>query len=294
MYVLNAAINGCRKWTILVAAAAVLTWTHTVAAQEPSATGKDDLYIGPEFLRAVYPRLNGNGYTITIETALSYDKPGLPPNYFQLFVGARPDFEVSDCCVGGHMGGALSPPTFPWPLELGPPSSEPPAPPSPSTSPAGKQLTYLDSGGRRHPLQFLSARFSLDRGGSLVGYSADGPAINDGGADNKVYQLVHDHPNMSGAEVIAALKQYGVKYGPDDKEQFVKDLPVKQLEPFLGKLELLSVGFYPLEKSQAWGGEWTVEVLATGKGSTKSKYKLQFDPMRGDLIGLFMVPDPTK
>jgi hypothetical protein len=51
-----------------------------------------------------------------------------------------------------------------------------------------------------------------------VGYSADGSAINDGAADNKVYELVHDHSNMSGADVVAALKQFGTKYGPDDKE----------------------------------------------------------------------------
>jgi hypothetical protein len=100
---------------------------------------------------------------------------------------------------------------------------------------------------------------------------------------------------MTDAEIAAELKRLGAKYGPDDKEQFVKDLPLKKLEPFLGKLEFVSVSFLPLSENRTELGSWPywmVELLATQRDGTKLKYHLAFDHFKGDLLSL--TTNPTK
>jgi len=84
-----------------------------------------------------------------------------------------------------------------------------------------------------------------------------------------------------------------MKYGPDDTQEFVKNLPFKKLEPFLGKLEFVSVSVDPLGKNREEVGTWPnwwVEVVAAQKDGTKLRYSMLFDYLKGDLIGLSIVP----
>jgi hypothetical protein len=125
----------------------------------------------------------------------------------------------------------------------------------------------------------------------LTSFGADGPYINDHTADNEVYEIVHAHPQITYPEIVAIMKQHGTKYGPDDKEQFVRDLPLKQLEPFLGKLQIVSVGFHEIDKNTdaaPWVGiwpDWTVKAQATTKDGAKVPYDLHFSHLTGYLTG---------
>jgi hypothetical protein len=143
-----------------------------------------------------------------------------------------------------------------------------------------------------YPKQFLTTSLQFDKEGRLADFGADGPYINDRKAANEVYEIVHANPKMSYAEIVATLKQHGTKYGPNDKEQFIKDLPLKQLEPFLGKLQIVSVGFHQIDKDpdpKPWVGvwpDWTVKAQATTKDGAKVPYELHFSHLNGSLIGL--------
>ena len=128
----------------------------------------------------------------------------------------------------------------------------------------------------------------------MIGFTAEGPVIGDRDADGRFEAFVQAHPDMTDTEIVAARKKFGTKYGPDDKDQFIKDLPLRNLEPFLGKLELLSVeNSFPLLKNRDHVGIWplwAVQVLATQRDGTKVKYELTFDHFKGDLLGLRTVP----
>jgi hypothetical protein len=100
---------------------------------------------------------------------------------------------------------------------------------------------------------------------------------------------------MSDAEVAVALKKSGAKFGPMDKDEFVKSLPLAALKPFLGKLQVLTVGFSPLQKNRnnvATWPDWRVKTKAPRDDGTEETYELMFDQFRGDLISLrLVVPD---
>ena len=282
-----------QSWIFFALAAGHLARPPIGEGQELPHT-KNYIKIGHEFLRAVYPDLNGKGYAITIETSLAYDGPTSVPNYFMLDVGAGPKFVVIECCVQGYVGGVLPTPPLQWPPELG--AAPTPTPPPPQ--PIEKRPKFWDAEGRVHPKQYLSTGFQFDNEGHLAGFTASGPEIGNPEADNKLAEIVNTHPKMTDAEIAAELKRLGAKYGPDDKEQFVKDLPLKKLEPFLGKLELISVSFLPLSENRTELGSWPywmVELLATQRDGSKLKYHLAFDHFKGDLLTLATNPaNPGK
>ena len=93
--------------------------------------------------------------------------------------------------------------------------------------------------------QFLSAGFHFDKSGHLLHFQAKGPAVGDPAAQTAFAKSMQSGKIKGGRELIAALKRAGAEYGPDDKEAFVKSLPIRRLETFLGKLEVISVEFDP-------------------------------------------------
>jgi hypothetical protein len=85
------------------------------------------------------------------------------------------------------------------------------------------------------------------------------------------------HPGSSDAEYAAVLKQAGVKYGPSDQAELVKRLPVRQLERFLGKLEIVSADFWINELN------WEVKVKATRRNGSRVLYNMYFECFNGGL-----------
>ena len=241
-----------------------------------------------EFLRALYPNLNGKKYVLTVETYFNYDRPDTAINWLRMDVGEG----AKDLVLryGGGCVDTLSPAPLPGAM---PPEFASPTPPLASSLPSLNQQSENNcSGGAVYPKQFLSVSFQFDREGRLTNFGADGPFINDRKAGNEVYEIVRAHPQMMYAEIVAALKLHGTKYGPDDKEQFVKDLPLKELEQFLGKLQILSVGFHQIDKDPdptPWIGiwpDWTVKAEATTKDGAKVPYEMHFSHLNGYLTGL--------
>lgn len=261
----------------------VCTVTQDISAQEALSTRKSEIVWAQEFLRAIYPGLVGKNYTLTVETYLSFDRLGDKLNWLRMDVGEGPkDFYM------GHSGGCASSFTaspLGWPQELGTPP-----PPVFSSSPQDERCKE----GPIYPKQFLSAGFQFDKNGQLISFGADGSDINDRKADTAIYETVKAHPQMSYAQVVATMKQHGTKYGPDDKEQFIKDLPLKQLEPFLGELQIVSVSVsemtkdpnpVPWTKRWLWP-DWTVKIQATTVQGKKVPYELHFNHLGGYLTGL--------
>ena len=88
--------------------------------------------------------------------------------------------------------------------------------------------------------------------------------------------------------MVAALKNAGAKYGPGDKDQFIKDLPVQKLQRFLGKLQVLSVTFQPLSEDRFNAHIWPLwQVKAKADtGSGKLTYEMTFEQFQGELLSV--------
>jgi hypothetical protein len=219
---------------------------------QPAKASGDFYRFAQEFLRALYPELSGKRYVVSIESAVWYDDLTSPAYVFRLSVGEGPTFIIKGCCFGGYIShdviGLPQPP---------PPAGFPPSPPAPQVP--QKPLSPppdVDERGAEHFKQYLSTGFTFDKQGRLKDFGAEGPGINDGEADKKIFEIVTAHPEWTGAQVISTIKENGTKYGPNDKEEFTKNLPLHQMEPFLGKLKIESVTFNPLDERRTAISSW--------------------------------------
>lgn len=250
---------------------AVVTLSFLVAlgnvgglAQEPIPTTKDYTVWAHEFLRSMYPELSGKKYIMTLETSGGYDYPGVPLQPRLLYVGEGTEFRIT-----GILGGYL---------DTGPPGH--PTPPPKDFHP-----------GPQHPKQVLKASFLFDNYDHLVNFGATGTAVYDPEKHEPLEEYLVSHPEMTEDEVAAALKKGGVKYGPYDKEQFVKDLPIPSLERFLGKIKIVSVGFQPIGENRWNIGHWpmwTVIAEVKRRDGTVDTYELDFERYDGKLTGLWV------
>jgi hypothetical protein len=258
-------------------------------------------------LHVMYPELNDKKYTITVETSFRYDDPTDIPRVFTLDVGAGPKSFVISCCFGGYAGGNMAAFKIPDPIEW-PPPPPPPCPPAPScplfaTPRYPMRPKNVDVEGQLRPEQFLTGYFSFDVRGRLVAFTAQGSATANHEADNQLYEALRTRltPTLSptDAEITKILNESGAKYGFDDKKRFRDNLPVKELEKFIGKIEVLSLEFEPI----AYGSGddpvnnlrvWSFVVVlmsATQRDGTKLTYRAFFDHFTGALTSVHEWPD---
>jgi hypothetical protein len=244
-----------RKFNVILVMALGLTACFCAFGQEPVPVSKSYVVWAQDFLRTMYPALNGKGYVFTVKTGLPYDNPGAPILPQHVFLGEGPEYAVL-YVVGG-------PVDFPRPA---------------GDFPAGPRAQ-----------QVLQTGFDFDGHDRLLSFSAEGSAIGNREAAMAFAKLVENHPEMTDAEVIAALKKAGAKYGPNDKESLIKDFPYAKLDRFLGKLRVVSVDFFPLDERrdnpESWP-MWTVMAEAKQRDGTVITYKLTFEPFKGDLLDI--------
>jgi hypothetical protein len=106
----------------------------------------------------------------------------------------------------------------------------------------------------------------------------------------KLAEEINRHPEWSHTRIMAALKNAGAKFGPDSKAEFLRGLPIGDLKPFVGDLEVLSAEFY--EREVAPGGTtpkasltWTVRAKWHGPdGRLAADCVLTFEPFEGRLL----------
>jgi hypothetical protein len=75
--------------------------------QEPIPVTKNYVAWAHEFLRTMYPEMNGKKCSLTLETAGSYDSPGTPLQPQILYVGKLPQYDI----LGYVAGYVKSPPS---------------------------------------------------------------------------------------------------------------------------------------------------------------------------------------
>lgn len=239
-------------------------------AQEPIPVTKNYVAWAREFLRTMYPTLNGKGYTLTPETASWYDQPGEQKSSFNLYVGkgaAYADLRF----VGGYF------------LHDFVPGKTPPPP---------RPVDYYP--GWQHPHQLLEAGFTFDDHDRLKAFGAFGPAVGDIERAVAFAKQVQSQPELEPGQVADVLTLAGAVYGPNDKDLLVKNFPFEKLGRFLGKLTIVSVGYQPLAENRDNADRWPLwEVTADAKqpDGTVITYKLRFEPFKGDLLNIWTGQD---
>lgn len=258
----------------------------SAAAQRRAKTMDEFMAYEKDFIHTFYPKLSGKKYWITFETSEGFEAlPGYETagKHFLVDIGDGPKSFTLMCCVGGSMGGVIgvpnsSPPDKDTGIPLIPATVPPPSPPH--KIPVEKPLN-VDATGAVHPYQYLSSSFYFDFQGRLTGFSRGERKEPEKLRD--FWEQLHLHPNMTGKEITAAYNETGAKYVLGDRETFRHDLPIKQLENFLGKLKILKISFIDTgsEEVDKLDGFSFCRVYLEGPG--KRQYVADFDGYSGEL-----------
>lgn len=124
-----------------------------------------------------------------------------------------------------------------------------------------------------------------------------GPFIED--RVDKVRKGVDEHPEWPDARAVEALKAAGAKFGPDDRAELLRALPLKKLEPFTGSLEAVSAEFvvrltYQDEKPEA-PLQWRVEAKWHSEdGQYEADCSLSLEPFEGFLVSFRLKSPPRR
>ncbi len=135
--------------------------------------------------------------------------------------------------------------------------------------------------------------------GQLLSVMIWGPFITD--RRDRLAKEVDTHPEWTDAQVVAALKAAGAKFGPNDRAAFLRALPLKALEPFIGRLRVVSarfgVRYEPSgdEPATADLGWLVMTKWHSQDGRYEAEYRMNFEPFAGVLTRItFLLPEPAR
>lgn len=96
---------------------------------------------------------------------------------------------------------------------------------------------------------------------------------------DRLLGVVGKHPDWTEARILTELRSSGAKFGPDRKEKFVRSLPIANLKPFVGEIEVRSVEFDVRQLT------WLVRLTWHDReGHVDERPFLVFEPFEGRLI----------
>ena len=135
--------------------------------------------------------------------------------------------------------------------------------------------------------------------GQLLSMLIFGPFITD--RRDRLAKEVDAHPEWTDTQVVAALKAAGAKFGPNDRAAFLRALPLKALEPFIGRLRVVSarfgVRYEPSgdESATADLGWLVMTKWHSQDGRYEAEYRMNFEPFEGVLTQLGVIgPEPVR
>jgi hypothetical protein len=135
----------------------------------------------------------------------------------------------------------------------------------------------------------LAAYFDFDVAKCLEAVSISGDDLANDKKNARVAQIIRTHRVSSSGQIERIFRQAGAKYGPEDKEAFLKSMPLQDLQKFLGVLSVKSVEFYN-HTEQIDGTvielRWRVELDAKGFDERPHHYTLICEPFSGKVISL--------
>jgi hypothetical protein len=250
------------KRSLLVLGPLILAFVIPAHLQEPAPVTKNYVRWAQEFLTSLYPDLGGKGYVASLETSFRYDVPVIEDRQFDLYIGRGSKNLILGYLAGYE--GQNPPPTNAYP-------------------------------GPVYPEQLLISSFQFAEEGRLLSFASKGPVVGSTDKYREIVNLVSRSPAMTDSEAAAILKQAGARYGPSDKDEFAKHLPIEKLQRFFGPLKVASVDFPVSDGNGVRAGwpEWHVLAVSNG-GGRDVKYQLWFEPFKGDLVRLSTIPSASN
>jgi len=123
-------------------------------------------------------------------------------------------------------------------------------------------------------------------------FSAGGRVVD--GRTNAFTEAMRGNPEWSDEQVLVALNAAGARFGPDIKAEFLRAVPVDELKPFAGRLEVVSAEFSlrgnDLENRPVVRPYWYVRANWLSPTGRKERRSLTFEAFDGRLMSIQTPP----
>jgi hypothetical protein len=132
--------------------------------------------------------------------------------------------------------------------------------------------------------------FWFNSDGQLFQYGLTAQLLHEERIQN-VEREINLHQEWSDEEAIAALERGGAKYGPREKEAFLRTLPLSSLTELFGKTTIASTRFnlrveFPSGERRSGTLTWTVYFKCGDDKHPAAIYGASFEPFEGRLLNL--------
>lgn len=223
------------------------------SSRDPSPADQKNVFIAThDILKAFYPEIFGQGWFLDISAGQAVDN-----NSWDEFVGFK--FKVMRFA-----------PNFAWnPMH---------------DASTGKMTPPSDNP------TLLEGSIWTGHDGEILEFFAEGDLASSRKLED-TRALIESHPEWSEEQEIHALKTAGARYGPADKEQFIKSLHWDRAEKLLGPLNIVSVEFNSpnpdhVGSFSAAALDWTVHAEAGFPDGRHIRYSFRFEPFGGKLTAI--------
>jgi hypothetical protein len=139
---------------------------------------------------------------------------------------------------------------------------------------------------RAEPVLGASFEFDLEKR-LLRKVWVSGPFVD--GRLDKLKKELDEHPDWPDSRLVEALKAAGAKYGPDDRVAFLRAIPLKELEPYTGRMEVISARFgvrFPADEGERPKADltWFVDAKWRSPDGQREAFRtMTFEPFDGAL-----------
>jgi hypothetical protein len=136
---------------------------------------------------------------------------------------------------------------------------------------------------RAEPVLGASFEFDLEKR-LLRELWVSGPLVT--GRLDKVKKELGEHPDWPDSRLVEALKAAGAKYGPDDRAALLRAIPLKELEPYTGRMEVISARFDVREGDGPKAAlTWFVDAKWRSPDGQREAFRtMMFEPFEGALM----------
>jgi len=132
----------------------------------------------------------------------------------------------------------------------------------------------------------LSVHFEFDPRDNRIDHIFSSGSFLNGEKQEALAKLVDEHPDWDEAKMTDALLAAGAKFGPNQKQSLLAQLPTKRLEPLIGRIEVQSVQFQFRQNNEPpryASLEWTIHFRATTVGES-DEYFMSLEPFGGKVV----------
>jgi hypothetical protein len=128
--------------------------------------------------------------------------------------------------------------------------------------------------------------FEFDLRDNRIDHIFSSGSFLNGEKQEALIKLVDEHPDWDEAKMTDALIDAGAKFGPNQKQALVAQLPTKRLEPLIGRIEVQSVQFQFRQNNEPpryASLAWTIHFRATTAGKSND-YFISMEPFGGKVV----------